>query len=255
MQAQSLNERESKSGPKAADGSGGDDKAGLLDDPKSLLAAMKGSVAGDDQGAAGGGLTARQGGDQNSGSASLASTTVGESQQRKTGGGETSAELRLNSSGAGRTNDIFLPGALAGLKADGGKRAGTGRVEGRHGPLISITPAAATPSPDGRGEDRHETEVEARGAEEVKAGSGARCQGQGARRRGDRKGSPVVKKGFLSASQRVGGRGGGRRAPLYPPSGSENGAEPSAYVKLMSRCKVVDTSNLSKEEVRHGGAH
>lgn len=57
-------------------------------------------------------------------------------------------------------------------------------------------------------------------------------------------GGSAVKKGFLS---NVGKKGGA--APLYPPAGSENGAEASAYVKLMSRSKVVDTRGLSKQGV------
>lgn len=54
---------------------------------------------------------------------------------------------------------------------------------------------------------------------------------------------PAVKAGFL---ERV---GKGKTSPLYPPEGSENGAEPGCYAKLMGRCKVVDTSSASKEEV------
>lgn len=59
---------------------------------------------------------------------------------------------------------------------------------------------------------------------------------------------PVVTKGFLN---KLGGGGKGKESvtPLYPPTGSENGAEPGGFAKLMGRCKVVDTSSMNKDQV------
>lgn len=222
---------------------------------------MKGSANGDEQAAAAageGGQASREYDGQNSKPASATSTSMGERRQREKRGRETGAELRLNPSGMRKESELLLPGALAGLQAGGGKRAGKGPGEGRRGPLISeISPDTTSLLPDGSGGGLPETTGKVKGVQEVRGEGGAGHQeptavhGQGARRRVDGEGSPAVKKGFLSSSKGGGRKGGGKRTPLYPPSGSENGAEPSAYVKLMSRCKVVDTRDHSKEEV-HG---
>lgn len=135
----------------------------------------------------------------------------------------------------------------------GGGGAGGG---GGGGPLISeIVPAtttaaaaAAASKTDSEGARAIESIVTsgASGRKEAKRGAGVSGRkGEEAKR--DTRGQPVVKKGFLS---KLGGEGRGGVSALYPPGGSENGAEASSYVKLMSRCKVVDTANLSKEEVR-----
>ncbi|CAM9579886.1 unnamed protein product, partial [Scytosiphon promiscuus] len=228
VQAQSLDERKSEGGSNEARGrsgsGGGSGVGGLLDDP-------------------------------NNKSDSASSTSTRESLRREDHEGRTTAKLRLDPSGVNRESNILLPEALAGLKSDGRKRAGKVSGEVRRGPLISeITPATATLPPDGRGEDRLETTEESVGIKEVRGGGDAGQQvrpaehGQGARR-GDEKESPAVRKGFLCSSKGGCGKDGRQRAPLYPPSGSENGAAPSAYVKLMSRCKVVDTRDHTKEEM------
>ena len=59
----------------------------------------------------------------------------------------------------------------------------------------------------------------------------------------ERKKKPAVKKGFLRTAK-------ARKAALYP-SGSEQGEsqKEGTYSRFMSKCKVVDTTTMSKEEV------
>lgn len=184
-----------------------------------------------------------------------ASTVDGGPTGREEGAGIPAA-LGLNAHGgyrkgggngnASATRDILLPGALAGLASDSGdrKRTENSLNEGRRGPLISeIVPDTSTPARAGDGE-----EALSQVSDDSRVFDGCPGQEPGAKRKVGGKSAPVVKKGFLSSSK-VGGKAGLERAPLYPPGGSENGAEPSAYAKLMSRCKVVDTRDHSKEEV------
>lgn len=49
----------------------------------------------------------------------------------------------------------------------------------------------------------------------------------------------AVKKGFLSNT---------KSKPLYPPSGSDQGQAEGVYSRFMGKCKVVDTSTMSKED-------
>ena len=154
-----------------------------------------------------------------------------------------------------------------GLSCGGNKSRRGGPLISEFAPLISeIVPATTAsdasktdikgPLPttedvvSGNGSSRQEVKGiagEGFGREKAKLDAevgASRCE----QAKGDtRKQSAAVKRGFLS---KLGGEGSGGSA-LYPPEGSENGAEPSAYVKMMSRCKVVDTTKLSKEEVRH----
>ncbi|CAM9191458.1 unnamed protein product [Ectocarpus fasciculatus] len=244
--------RGSGSGPAAGVGGGsGAGGGGLLDDPKSLLAAMRSSAPDGESGAAGNGHN-KEGGQE----AAAASTVKAGPAGREEGAGIPAA-LGLNAHGGGSrkgggngnasaTRDILLPGALAGLASDSSDRKWreNGLNEGRRGPLISeIIPDTSTPA---RAEDVGE--APSQDSDDTRAVD--RCPGQepGAKRKVGGKSAPVVKKGFLSSSK-VGGKAGRERAPLYPPGGSENGAEPSAYAKLMSRCKVVDTRDHSKEEM------
>lgn len=213
---------------------------------------------------------------------SSAASTEGISRNETTGGAESNTEhqplnedrqhteggiaaaLGLNKRKSNPTrgsdaaaSDIRLPAALAGLASGGDadgtsrQRRGTGSDTCR-GPLISeIVPAdigihGAKPTADCKSKVATEMKIKlhAKGRK-GKSGSkierdGSTCSSTG------RDGRPAVKKGFLS---KVGKKGGA--SPLYPPSGSENGAEPSAYVNLMSRSKVVDTRGLSQEKVSH----
>ncbi|CBJ29318.1 conserved unknown protein [Ectocarpus siliculosus] len=253
-QADPLEERTRGSGGGPAAGVGGSSGAGgggLLDDPKSLLAAIRSSEPDGESGVGGNG-DSKEGKQE----VATASTVDGGPTGRGEGDGIPGA-LGLNAHGgyrkgggnrnASATRDILLPGALAGLASDSGdrKRTENGLNEGRRGPLISeIVPDTSTTT--ARAGDGGEALRQV--SDDSRAVDG--CQGQepGVERKVGKKSAPVVKKGFLS-SFKVGGKAGLERAPLYPPGGSENGAEPSAYAKLMSRCKVVDTRDHSKEEM------
>lgn len=229
---------------------------GVLDDPKSLLAAIKHSATEED--ALLSGTDGASGGSTDKYSSAAATTPAGEVGQdpaaapglKPTGGDATAGGGGTDATPSAK-RDILLPGALAGLASAGrsttdncsqgteGTR-GRGRPgQGQRGPLISeIVPVIEKDAPAaGR------TEEDGSKAKKLAVKGG----GDGGRGGGR---PSVVKKGFLSSSSKVGGKGGGERAPLYPPGGSENGSEPSAYVKLMSRCKVVDTRDHNKEEVR-----
>lgn len=147
----------------------------------------------------------------------------------------------------GATGEIRLPGSLAGLAKSRQFRPdpnANGSTE-RRGPLISEISTSTNPENERRHREGEESDTSSargdvagegsiRSAKALKSGRGGR-------------GKPLVKKGFLSAGQ--GPRAGKNERPLYPPEGSENGSEPGSYAKLMSRCKVVDTSSLSKEQV------
>ena len=263
----------------AASGGGG----GLLDDPQSLLAAIKHSATDEDGPAAGTTATAAAtNGDDSEetppSSATTATTPAGEPGQGpaaalglKTAAGAAArgGDGGIDATSASAKRGILLPGALAGLASAGsssssssrdigsrgaeGRRGGANRPgQGKRGPLISeIVPETAKDSPAAA---RGEEGLRAKKNLAVNGGSGNTGNvGKGGGRR-----PSVVKKGFLSSlpssssssCSKAGGKGQSERAPLYPPSGSENGSEPSAYVKLMSRCKVVDTRDHSKEEVR-----
>lgn len=50
--------------------------------------------------------------------------------------------------------------------------------------------------------------------------------------------SQPLKKGFLASAAK----------PLYPPDGSDQGQKEGCYSRFMSKCKVVDTSTMSKEQ-------
>ncbi|CAB1110072.1 unnamed protein product [Ectocarpus sp. CCAP 1310/34] len=252
-QADPLEERTRGSGGGTAAGVGGGSGAGgggLLDDPKSLLAAIRSSEPDGETGDGGNGHN-KEGNQE----AATASAVEGGPTGREEGAGIPGA-LGLDVDGGYRkgvgngdalaTRDILLPGALAGLASDSGdrKRRENRLNEGRRGPLISeIVPDTSTPAPAG-----DEGEALSHVSDNSKVFDGCPGQEPGAKRKVGGKSAPVVKKGFLSSSK-VGGGKGRERAPLYPPGGSENGAEPSAYAKLMSRCKVVDTRDHSKEEV------
>eukprot|EP00752_Nemacystus_decipiens_P013367 g11835.t2 len=270
---------EGRAPPAASGGDGGGggsttsaNNGGLLDDPTSLLAAIKRSAADEDRPAAAasppGAVAAaavngrdRKGNPSSAAAAAAVTTPAGEAGQGpaaalglKPTGGAARGGGGGNDTTSTSKRDIILPGALAGLASAGSSGRGSGRGtegrrggdqpdQGRRGPLISeIVPEKKKHPPDA------ET---ARGEEGTKAKelAGKVC-GDGGSGCGPR--ASVVKKGFLSSSSSSkagGGKGGRERAPLYPPGGSENGSEPSAYVKLMSRCKVVDTRDHSKQEV------
>lgn len=249
------------SGIGSGSGSNSGGSGGLLDDPQSLLAAMKHSNNEDEQDS----KVGCRGDGEGLEKLSSATTTAGGTE----GGGERgrregiAAALRLNSGGRGNVcsgdggapatakRDILLPGALAGFASGGGggggegTQGGNGLGQSRRGPLISEIEPPATKLTRGTCGDgaRGATDGFKEGGD-VGAGEGRGRQGAAAKRER----TPAVKKGFLSAAN-AGGKGGRDRAPLYPPGGSENGSEPSAYVKLMSRCKVVDTRDHSKGEV------
>ncbi|CAM9821056.1 unnamed protein product, partial [Ectocarpus sp. 12 AP-2014] len=252
-QADPLEERTRGSGGEPAAGVGdgsGAGGGGLLDDPKSLLAAIRSSGPDGESGEGGNGHN-KEGKQE----VTTASAVEGGPTGREEGAGIPGA-LGLNAHGgyrkggrngnASATRDILLPGALAGLASDSGdrKRRENSLNEGRRGPLISeIVSDTSTPARAGDG-----GEVLSQVSDDSRMFDGCPGQEPGAKRKVGGKSAPIVKKGFLSSSK-VGGGGGGERAPLYPPGGSQNGAEPSAYAKLMSRCKVVDTRDHRKEEM------
>ncbi|CAM9835921.1 unnamed protein product, partial [Ectocarpus sp. 13 AM-2016] len=252
-QADPLEERTRGSGGEPAAGVGdgsGVGGGGLLDDPKSLLAAIRSSEPDGESGEGGNGHN-KEGKHE----VATASAVEGGPTGREEGGGLPGV-LGLNAHGgyrkggrngnASATRDILLPGALAGLASDSGdkKKRENSLNEGRRGPLISeIVPDTSTPARAGDG-----GEALSQVSDDSRVFDGCPGQQPGAKRKIGGKSAPIVKKGFLSSSK-VGRKAGRERAPLYPPGGSENGAEPSAYAKLMSRCKVVDTRDHSKEEM------
>eukprot|EP00903_Cladosiphon_okamuranus_P021435 g19703.t1 len=255
------------SGDGTSAGSGG---GGVLDDPKSLLAAIKHSATEEDalpsgapsaNGGGGGNRT-----DKPSSAAATVTTPAGEVGQgpaaalglKPTGGGAAAGGGGGGGGGNEATpsakRDILLPGALAGLTSagrsstgngsqggsEGTRRGGRRPGQGQRGPLISeIVPVTAQEDAPAVGR-RGEGGSKAKKPEAEGDGGGGKGGGR----------PSVIKKGFLSSSSMKAGEKGEReRPPLYPPAGSENGSEPSAYVKLMSRCKVVDTRDHNKEEM------
>lgn len=248
---------------------------GLLDksmsDPKSLVAALSSSSSDSTEldGGGGGGRGGCGTSDASKHQHTTSSDVTGDSVDSGPEIGiAASLGLRAGSVGGGggcarstgsgeKPKDILLPGTLAGLATGGGSAAGAAAAPPQRastagrtgGPLISEIPSRVSASETGKeatgtGANRSSGSGSCSGSssgagpinDAVERGATQAGKGQG--RKGNR---PAVARGFLSK---------GTASPLYPPAGSENGSEPSAYVKLMSRSKVVDTRDLAPHEVR-----
>lgn len=147
-----------------------------------------------------------------------------------------------------KAGSIRLPEGLTGLADSGNDDEDGGGGKGEHmartsrkkrGPLIS-----EISSPIAKGL-KEEKEFDQKGYDnDLQKGTAAGVGGRNARKTTElRRRKPVINKGFLEKLN-------GKASPLYPPEGSENGADEAPMMRLMRKSKVVDTRDLSKQEVK-----